>query len=58
MRWRPCRGRRPESAAPKAPVPAPPAPLPENPYRRFYTQMPTFEELVRRTKNDAPDKKT
>ena len=57
MRWRPCRGCRPEPAALKGPAPAPPAPLPENPYRRFYTQMPTFEELVRRTKSEAPDKK-
>lgn len=50
MRYRPAR-----------PKPAPP-PLPENPYRRFFTQNRSFEELVRQARErekapkDAPEK--
>lgn len=54
MRWRPCRRSAPvprEEArgreAPRTP------PLPDNPYRRFYTRTPTFEELVRRSGRDG-----
>lgn len=46
MRWRPKRAAAP--AVPRTPAAAPP--LPPNPYRRFYTPTPTFEELVRRAR--------
>lgn len=54
MRWRPIA--RPASPAPE---PARTPPLPENPYRRFYTRTPPFEELVRRSKGHPaePEKK-
>lgn len=33
-----------------------PSPLPENPYRRFFTQMPTFEEKVREVREREKEK--
>lgn len=56
MRWRP-RRKAPADPSPAGQKPPVRPPLPENPYRRFYTQTPTFEELVRRTKGEAPDQK-
>lgn len=56
MRWRPCR-KAPADPSRAGQEPPVRPPLPENPYRRFYTQTPTFEELVRRTKGEAPDQK-
>ena len=38
--------RRPQSA-PRVLAP------PDNPYRRFFTPMPTFDDLVRRARQDA-----
>lgn len=55
MRWRPCR--REKGTASLQPEQKPAVPLPDNPYRRFYTKTPTFEDLVRRAKEkgDKPD---
>lgn len=50
MRWRP------HPAAPSAPAQkgkAPAPPLPQNPYRRFFTPTPTFEDLVRRARKEG-----
>lgn len=54
MRWRPI-----ARPVPPAQEPSRTPPLPENPYRRFYTRTPTFEELVRRSKGHPaePEKK-
>lgn len=50
MRWRPCHGPQKPSAEPEKNKASATPPLPDNPYRRFYTATPTFEELVRRAK--------
>ena len=52
MRWRPKK-----PAARPRPAPPAPAPLPENPYRRFYTPMPTWEQLVRRARGRRPPRR-
>ncbi len=49
MRWRPRPAARPGPAQ-RGKTPAPP--LPDNPYRRFFTPTPTFEDLVRRARKD------
>ena len=57
MRWRPCAAGAKQQGERTSRTP----PLPDNPYRRFYTRTPTFEELVRRSREgyrsrpDAPD---
>lgn len=32
-------------------------PLPENPYRRFYTRTPSFEELIRKVREGEKKEK-
>ena len=34
-----------------------PVPMPENPYHRIFTPMPTFEDLVRRAREEEKAKK-
>ncbi len=50
MRWRPCAAK----AAPRAKTEPHTPPLPENPYRRFFTPTPTFEDLVRKSREKPP----
>ncbi len=58
MRWRPCRRKEEKPAAPRPETKAVASvPLPDNPYRRFYTRTPTFEELVRRARREDPSPK-
>lgn len=54
MRWRPCSPKPAVPAAPDKEAPGKP-PLPDNPYRRFYTRTPTFEELVQRQVHKKQD---
>ena len=34
-----------------------PAPMPENPYHRIFTPMPSFEDLVRKAREEEKTKK-
>ena len=34
-----------------------PAPMPENPYHRIFTPMPSFEDLVRKAREEEKMKK-
>ena len=52
MRWRPKRTAPPAPPRPSGGAAATP-PLPPNPYRRFYTPTPTFEDLVRRARTGS-----
>ena len=52
MRWR-RRAAQPDGAAKS--IKAPDPPLPDNPYRRFFTPTPTFEDLVRRARKARGD---
>lgn len=55
MRWRPCKRRAEPDERPRPGTTGTTPPLPDNPYRRFYTPTPTFEDLVRRKKQQAED---
>lgn len=58
MRWRPCCGLKKPAAEPEKKATSGTPPLPDNPYRRFYTVTPTFEDLVRRAKEGGTEQKT
>lgn len=60
MRWRPCQGQKKTPAKSVEPEAPRTPPMPDNPYRRFYTRTPTFEELVHRARSHNktdPEKK-
>ena len=57
MRWRPCRGLKKPPAEPEKKATSYTPPLPDNPYRRFYTATPPFEDLVRRAKEGGTEQK-